>query len=102
MAKPPRKKTTKRRGASRGRKPATPAYIWFLSGLLIGLGISAVLFVKGILPERPGQKPVANTSQPGEEPGIVEETGDIAGKSTDRRFDFFTVLPEMEVVVPER
>ena len=101
MAAPRRKKTTKRRGASRGRKQSSPAFLWFLSGLVIGLGISGFLFFKGYLPDRPDQQPVPDAAGlPSEE--LIDSSGSVAGESSDRRFDFFTVLPEMEVIVPDQ
>ena len=101
MAAPRRKKTTRRRGASRGRKQSAPAYQWFLAGVVIGLGIAGFLFFKGYLPDRSVPQPVANTSStPTEE--LVDNSVEIASESTERQFDFFTVLPEMEVVVPEQ
>jgi len=102
MATAQRKKVTRHRGASRGKKQSSPPFLWFLAGLLIGLGVSAFLFFRGYLPERPGQQPVANTEQPPAETALIDDTDGIAGESTDRRFDFFTVLPEMEVVVPDQ
>ena len=102
MATQRRKKTARRSGASRGKKQATPAYLWFLAGLLIGMGLSGFAFIKGYLPERPGQQPVANTRplQAGTE--LADDSASIAGETSDRRFDFFTVLPEMEVIVPDQ
>ena len=102
MATARKKKTTGRRGASRGRKQGAPAHLWFLAGLLIGLGISGFLFFKGYLPERPGKQPVANTVQSTDEAEIADDSNSIAGQPSERRFDFFTVLPEMEVIVPEQ
>ena len=102
MATRRKKKTVRKRGASRGRKNSSPAFAWFLSGLVVGLGISAFLFFKGYLPERPSQQPVPDSaaSLAGEE--LVDSSESIAEESTERRYDFFTVLPEMEVVVPDK
>ncbi len=102
MATPRTRKTGRRRGASRGRNRAAPAYLWFIAGLLIGLGLSLFLFIKGYLPDRPRQQPLANTTRPlaGEE--LVKDSTGIAGERGKRRFDFFTVLPEMEVIVPDQ
>jgi cell division protein FtsN len=97
-----RRKKTSRRGASRGKKSAAPAGLWFLAGLLLGLAISLLLYTQGFLPQRPSDKPVASPSQAATGEEIVDESESIAGESTDRRFDFFTVLPEMEVVVPDQ
>ena len=102
MAAPRRKKTGRRRGASRGRNRAAPAYLWFIAGLLIGLGLSFFLFIKGYVPDRPRQQPVANTSPPAAEKALAEDATSIAGERNERRYDFFTVLPEMEVIVPEQ
>ena len=102
MATTRKKKTTGRRGASRGRKQGAPAHLWFLAGLLIGLGISGFLFFKGYLPERPGKQPVANTVQAPEGKELVSDPESVAGQPSKRRYDFFTVLPEMEVIVPDQ
>ena len=102
MAVPRRKKTSRRRGASRGRNRAAPAYLWFIAGLLIGLGLSFFLFIKGYVPDRPRQQPVANTTPPAAEKALAEDATSIAGERNERRYDFFTVLPEMEVIVPEQ
>lgn len=102
MATPRHKKAGHHRGASRGHKPSSPAVFWFFTGLLLGLGFSAFLFFKGYLPGRPSQQPVPDSTVSGTSEELADDSESIAGKSTDRRFDFFTVLPEMEVIVPEQ
>lgn len=102
MAGKRRKKTTRRRGASRGGKQSSPAFLWFFTGLLAGLAVSGFLFLKGYLPDRPEVSPVPSNLDSSSEEEIADEGESIAGESTDRRFDFFTVLPEMEVVVPDQ
>ncbi len=72
---------------------------WFVAGLVIGLGVAAFLFTKGFIPQ--GAEPVAEPARPATargEPELLDETP----ATKDSRYDFFTVLPEMEVVVPER
>jgi len=96
-----RKKTTRRKGASRGKKQGGSHFPWFLAGLLIGLGISAFAFYKGYLPEKSDPDPVANPAS-SIEPELIDNQAGIADSSNDRRYDFFTVLPEMEVIVPEQ
>lgn len=103
MAAQRRKKTTGRRGASRSRSKGAPAFAWFLTGLLLGLGISAFLFFNGYLPDRAGTTPATTSGRPAaSEPPLIGESEDIAGQSSESRFDFFTVLPEMEVIVPDQ
>lgn len=90
----------RKRGASRGRS-GTPASLWLFTGLFIGLGLSWLLFTRGYFPytDRPDrQEDRAPISLDGSEP-LVD---DLETETTDKpRYDFFTVLPEMEVIVPE-
>ena len=52
------------------------------------------------MPERPGQptEPVAATA----EPGLLDDDSEVISAEDSPQYDFFTVLPEMEVVVPQR
>lgn len=90
---------TRKRGASRG-KSSTPASLWLFTGLFIGLGLSWFLFSRGYFPytERPQQENSGPITIDGSEP-LVDELQTEEPKA--QRYDFFTVLPEMEVVVPE-
>ncbi len=91
-----------KRGASRGSKSQTPALTWLFTGILIGLGLAWFLAAKGYIPhtEQPAGDDAATQLQ-GEsllpDEAITEEE-----KPAKARYDFFTVLPEMEVVVPEQ
>jgi cell division protein FtsN len=69
------------------------------SGILIGLGLAWYLAAKGYIPQAGQPESEDPTSQSRGEPLLPEDTteAEIPGKS---RYDFFTVLPEMEVVVP--
>lgn len=92
-----------RRGASRGAKKSTPALLWLFTGVLIGLGLAWYLAAKGYIAQ-PRPEPPAPVTADRDEPPIAE-AGDGDREDSDRgrsRYDFFTVLPEMEVVVPEQ
>lgn len=97
------------RGASRGRQ-GTPAWMWLLTGILIGLGLAWYLFAKGYIPQPRGDAAQtaghsAQPAAPGEAPGAGAGAEEVAPRTRDSerpRYDFFTVLPEMEVVVPEQ
>lgn len=89
-----------RRGASRGSRQSAPAILWLFAGVLIGLGVAWYLAAKGFIAQPAPEQPAATGGR--DEPPIAEAepgTGETRGKS---RYDFFTVLPEMEVVVPEQ
>ena len=89
------------RGASRGRQGA-PSWLWLLAGVLIGLGLAWYLFGKGYIPQ-PGQEAVEETAPAtGKAPASAEELVPKTGDNERPKYDFFTVLPEMEVVVPEQ
>jgi cell division protein FtsN len=98
-----RKKTNYRRGSKKKTSGGIPAWFWLLGGILIGLGVAATLMVKGYLPELKQSSPSVDTSPSGKtESALVEEGSKQPDKPKKPRYDFFTVLPEMEVVVPEQ
>lgn len=92
-----------RRGASRGTKPRVPALLWLIAGVLLGLGTAWYLAAKGHFPKSEGDVPVAviPDSKQADEPPLADESDDDA-RENKSKYDFFTVLPEMEVVVPEQ
>ena len=102
MAGSKRRKVSRQRGASRDQQ-RTPAWMWLLSGILIGLGLAYYLWAKGYIPTPESELPQAgDTGQQSSEPGIADDLARPEAKPDKPRYDFFTVLPEMEVVVPEQ
>lgn len=89
------------RGASRGRQGA-PAWLWLLAGMLIGLGLAWYLFGKGYIPQPPAKVAEEPPSTSAKAPASAEELVPRGRDSKRQQYDFFTVLPEMEVVVPEQ
>lgn len=95
-----RKTAGNRRGVKNKGSGGIPAWFWLLGGILIGLGAAVFLMVKGYLPEVKQHLPsLDKESSAKTEAAIVE---DEIAKPKKPRYDFFTVLPEMEVVVPEQ
>jgi cell division protein FtsN len=75
--------------------------MWLLTGILIGLGLAWYLFARGYIPQPRGDAAQTVESAPAETSGAEEVAP--GGKDSKRpQYDFFTVLPEMEVVVPEQ
>src|SRR5690625_4391521 len=85
-----RRQAKKRRGSA-----ASGSFLSFGAGLICGLVLATLAWLAGWLPGAPGEQPPAAPSGR-DEPPIAEQPAEKAG----RAYDFFTVLPEREVVVP--
>jgi cell division protein FtsN len=98
-----RRNTPKRRSVKKNHPGGIPAWFWLLGGILIGLGTAVVLMLKGYLPELKQHMPSADDKSRGaSESALIEEHDSKAAQPKKPRYDFFTVLPEMEVIVPEQ
>jgi cell division protein FtsN len=89
--------------SARRKKPGkkgqgTPAWMWLMTGVLIGLGLAYYLWSKGFIPQPQVDAAITEESIPVD----AEEVAPATGEPKKSRYDFFTVLPEMEVVVPEQ
>lgn len=80
-----------RRGASRQQsapRRAIPGWLWLTSGLAIGL------FVAFLFQLEPGQQTVKRDKTP-------PAPSQARKASEEPRYDFYTLLPESEVIVPQ-
>lgn len=89
----------KRKQAIRSQR-GWPGWVWLCLGLLIGVALAAFVFLGGHSPElrnrnAPTPNPDASVSAPSE-PGIADNSS-----KADKDYDFYSVLPEMEVVIPD-
>jgi cell division protein FtsN len=93
-----------RRKKSSGGNRGTPAWMWLFTGILIGLGLAWYLFAKGFIPPIRVEQPVAGETSSGQrpEPAIADGLSPANTEQGKPRYDFFTVLPEMKVVVPQQ
>ena len=101
MAKNTRRKSGRKRAASKGQRGSS-AWMWLLTGILIGLGLAWYLFAKGYFPAAGIEQPVASESSAPQlsEPAIADGISSDTAAQDKPRYDFFTVLPEMEVTMP--
>jgi cell division protein FtsN len=84
---------TPRNGGGGGLGAQIPWWIWFLGGLFCGLGLSALVLMKQWAPQlREGEATVAKPATPADP---------LAPAADKPKYDFYSVLPEMEVVVPD-
>jgi cell division protein FtsN len=91
----------------RKRRPASP-WLGMAAGLLIGLFAAAIGYLKLIAPPAPQIAAPAfmpETTEPAAKPAppkqAKQEEKAPAPSPAKPRFDFYTILPEMEVVIPE-
>lgn len=101
-----------RRGKSQARRGGTPSrrvpgWIWLLAGLLLGLALSAFVLMRegggnSLLPRPNPQAQAPRESEPA--PAVVKPapaTPAAEEKPRKPRYDFYTVLPGKEVLVPD-
>ena len=90
----------RRKKATRVKSSGTPGWMWLATGVLVGLGLAYMLFSKGMIPQ-PDARTVEQ-QQADDEGELAPARDSQKGEEKSSRYDFFTVLPEMEVVVPEQ
>lgn len=89
----------KGRQATRGGNgTAKPAWLWVLVGLLLGIGLMLLVLVKDWAPllrrkDVPQPNPQATAPKESEPP--------VAEAKPKKNYDFYQVLPEAEVVIPD-
>ena len=97
--------TDYQRRTRRKRKPSgPPAWAWAVIGLIVGLFIAFLVFLQ----MRP-QQPAAQIKQTALEKPAERNSRELrkphskpASPPPKPRFDFYNLLPEMEVIVPEQ
>jgi cell division protein FtsN len=101
--------------ARRNRKPKTtgsaPGWVWMLFGLAIGLVVAAGVYFRNApspaeraasaerAPATAERTARRNTSRGASASGDAQKSD--AAKPSDQRFDFYDILPQYEVVLPE-
>jgi cell division protein FtsN len=109
----------KHRATRRKKRRKLSPWLLVISGLLLGLFVALLLFLKTQTPSEPpavfqesllppveetrpdsGAKTAVDTTA-GSRPDSAEETPQAPPPPPKPRFDFYTLLPEMEVIVPD-
>jgi cell division protein FtsN len=74
-----------------------PGWVWLFSGLVAGLFIAFLVHLAQLQREHPPEQRDAEADQPGRASNTEDRAPDARGPD----FDFYAVLPEMEMIVPE-
>ena len=93
--------------ATSKQKKSLPGYIWLLSGLAIGLFISFIVY----LDKQPDSEKDFGSAvqeeleklklQPKKQDAVKIETNKKTEAKKEEKFNFYTILPELEVFIPE-
>lgn len=86
--------------------PPVPGWVWMITGLALGGLISLLVYLSGYIPEpqpreRQTDQQVSIKDQPQEQP---QKQGQSLAEQIQEKlnFEFYTLLPKSEVVIPER
>lgn len=103
--KPVRKRKTRR---STQKQENYPGWVWMLFGLAIGLSVAFAIFMK----DRDADAPLRTVAQqPASMTSTIEQSVPVADpvpaaavpeEPAERRFDFYEMLPNFEVIIPEQ
>jgi cell division protein FtsN len=97
----------RRQQSSRRRDPA-PGWVWMLFGLGLGLLVAVGVYLKApIAPPataRPGSHGASATAKerPATKPAASQPQAPPAADADEKRFQFYDILPQYEVVVPRQ
>mgnify|MGYP001814293482 FL=1 len=92
----------KHRATSRKRRKAVSPWLGMTVGLLVGLFVAFLVYIKMLAPKTPGEVSATTEVAPQATPKEVRQTnGTQTPHPPKPRFVFYSELPEMEVIVPE-
>ncbi len=78
-----------------------PGWVWFVAGLLVGVFVSGLVWLK-VTPSGPALPRQATSAKQQQKPAVAKKKQKKPQQVAPKpRFDFYTILPEMEVVVPD-
>ncbi len=101
MAKTKRKR--KRKPAPRKKQQEYPGWVWMLFGLGIGLSVALAIYMKD---REPGATVRPAATAPASEASSVDNSREVEvpapEEQPEQRFDFYHMLPNFEVIIPEQ
>lgn len=103
MAKAKKRKVTRRSSASRrGRRKPLPTWAWVLIGLVVGVTLTALvqLVIKRTTAPNSGLRALVDAAKHAH-PAPAKPATPPARSTRKTKYDFYTILPETETVLPE-
>jgi cell division protein FtsN len=79
---------------------AWPAWVWLALGTLLGLALSAIVLMKDWAPML-RKKTLPQPNPEATAPKVTDSAAADEAKKPKKSYDFYSVLPEMEVVIPD-
>ena len=90
------------KNSGKKQQRSLPGWVWLLSGLAIGLFVALLVYLDDAPAPEVTAKPSITVTKPTQDTRDVrKDEGDEIPPPPKPRFDFYTLLPELEVVVPE-
>ncbi len=89
----------RRRASPRPRNTSLPGWVWMCFGLAVGLSVAAAIYVAD---RQPGRLfPAASVPRAQPEKSAATPPAEKPEADPASRFDFYEMLPNFEVVIPE-
>ena len=87
---------------ARRRKQDYPGWMWMLFGLSIGLSVAFAVYVKDLGPPTEPATPQPASLQSSLDDNSEDAVSQPEASKKERRFSFYDILPNFELVVPEK
>lgn len=84
-------KVTKKKKKSATQKSQIPGWVWLLTGIVVGVFLRFLGDLANLTPD----------SEPAPTAKVIKSEKGKPGDTARTKFDFYTLLPEREVIVPE-
>ena len=97
-------KRTNKQAFRENERQSWPAWVWLGIGVLLGLTVSAVMLIKDWVPmlhRKNLPQPNPEATVPKESEQAVADEANKKPAAPKKSYDFYSVLPEMEVVIPD-
>ncbi len=79
----------------------TPGWVWLLVGFALGLVVALLVYLNGQSALQELQKAALFSTNESNQQQSQDGQNEASSSAPKRRFDFYTLLPEFEVAVPE-